>query len=120
MADGHRPLVADEGGFAPPLEDDHKTFELLVDAIETAGYIAGEEISLAVDVAATHFYHSDTGTYRLRSIGERLTRTQFLDRVVEWTERYPLISVKDPIAEHDWEGWHRLGDTRRDGDTGPR
>lgn len=110
LADGHRPLVADEGGFAPPLADIEAGFKLLVDAIDQAGYIAGEEISLAVDVAATHFYNPDTEAYELRSIGEQLSRAEMVDRVVEWTKQYPLVSVEDPLAEDDWEGWQRLAE----------
>lgn len=110
LDDGHRPLVADEGGFAPPLADIEAGFELLVDAIDQAGYVSGEEISLAVDVAATHFYNPDTGVYELRSVGEQLSRAEMADRVVEWTQQYPLVSVEDPLAEDDWEGWQRIVD----------
>jgi enolase len=109
-ADGYRPLVADEGGFAPPLDDDEEAFGLLVYAIDVAGYAPSDEVSLAVDVAATHFHDPDSRTYELRSIGERLTRAELVDRIVEWTERYPLVSVEDPLAEDDWDGWQHLAE----------
>lgn len=110
LTGGHRPLVADEGGFAPPLEVPEAGFDLLVEAIEAAGYEPGGEMSLGVDVAATHFYDPAAGRYDLESVGESLTGEELLDRVVGWTDRYPLVAVEDPLAEDDWSGWRRLTD----------
>jgi enolase len=105
---GHRPLVADEGGFAPPLDGIGAAFELLVGAIDEAGYVPGDELSLAVDVAATHFYDSDADRYEVESLGRSFTPDELVDLVGGWTERFPLVSVEDPLAEDDWTGWRRL------------
>jgi len=108
LTDGHRPLVADEGGFAPPLQDAEAAFDMLVDGITTAGYSPGGEISLAVDIASTHFHDPDSGMYELQSTGEHLASREMANRVVRWTKKYPLASVEDPLAEDDWEGWKHL------------
>lgn len=105
---GHRPLVADEGGFAPPLPDVTAAFELLTAGIREAGYEPGDQVALAVDVAATHFYDETSDTYRLESLGRTFTSEELTSLVVEWTEAYPLVSVEDPLAEDDWEGWRQL------------
>ncbi|WP_436924004.1 phosphopyruvate hydratase [Halosimplex amylolyticum] len=110
VADGHRPLVADEGGFAPPLSHVDDAFDLLVEAIETAGYVPGDDAALAVDVAATHFYDADEETYGIESIDRTLDREGMISLVAEWVESYPLVSVEDPLAEDDWEGWVSLTD----------
>jgi enolase len=115
LDEGHRPLVADEGGFAPPLDGIDEAFELLVDAIETAGYAPGEECSLAVDVAATHFYDAEAERYEIESLGRSFTPEAFGDLVVRWTEAFPLVSVEDPLAEDDWAGWRRLRERIGDG-----
>lgn len=107
---GHRPLVADEGGFAPPLDDVRDAFELLEDGVERAGYVPGEDVAFAVDVAASHFYDADSDTYRLESVGRTLSREEMIEQMVEWTEAYPLISVEDPLVEDDWQGWETLSE----------
>lgn len=106
--DGHRPLVADEGGFSPPLESIDDAFELLSESVQEAGYALGSEVSFAVDVAATHFYDEEHGVYRLESVGKTLTPSEMVDLILEWTERYPLVSIEDPLAEDDWDHWTRL------------
>ena len=108
VEDGHRPLVADEGGFAPPLDEIQDAFDLLLTSIEQAGYVPGDEVSIAVDVAATHFYDQGSETYRLESVDRQLTRGELIDLVVDWTESYPVCSIEDPLAEDDWTGWRRL------------
>ena len=107
---GHRPLVADEGGFAPPMTGIGEAFELVVDGIERAGYVPGDDVALAVDVAASHFYDAEADAYRLESVDRTLDREELRSLVVEWTESYPLISIEDPLAEDDWEGWARLAE----------
>jgi len=104
----HPPAVADEGGFVPPVADAGAAFELLVDAIRDAGYDPGDEVAIAVDVAATHFYDADADGYALA--GETLDRGAMIDRVVGWIDDYPVRSVEDPLAEDDWAGWERLAD----------
>jgi enolase len=111
VADGHRPLVADEGGFAPPLESVDGAFSLLESAVRDVGHEPSrEDVAFAVDVAATHFYDADDGRYRLGSLGRELDREGMLDLVTGWAERYPLVSVEDPLAEDDWEGFAALRD----------
>ena len=99
-----RPLVADEGGLAPPFPDVDAMLTDAVDAITAAGLTPGKDISLAIDVASSHFYAD--GQYRLGS--ETLTSKQLIVRIAEWTSRYPIISVEDGLAEEDWEYWPTL------------
>jgi enolase len=106
---GHRPLVADEGGFAPPLDDVTDAFELVCAGIEAAGLAPGEDVALAVDVAATEFYDPDRGRYGL-SDDVDLDATGMVDRVLAWVDRYPIVSVEDPLAEDDWDAWATLLD----------
>jgi enolase len=109
IGDGeHPPPVADEGGFVPPVADADAAFDCLVAAIHDAGYAPGREVAIAVDVAATHFYDADRDRYALA--GDRLDRDDMIDRVADWVDAYPLVSVEDPLAEDDWTGWERLAD----------
>ena len=96
-----RPLVADEGGLAPPFEDAEAMFQLAVDAIRVAGFMPGDEVALAIDVASSHFYKG--GLYHLA--GVPLTSRQMIDQVAGWVERFPIVSVEDGLAEDDWENW---------------
>ena len=93
--------VGDEGGFAPDLPTNEAALELLVEAIEVAGYRLGDEISLALDVAATEFHRE--GHYDLE--GGELESSEMVDYLVDLVERYPLVSIEDGMAEDDWEGW---------------
>lgn len=106
LAAGERPLVADEGGFAPSVASISGAFEFLAAAVRDAGYSLGDEIAFAVDVAATHFY--EDGRYELASLDRSLTRVEMVDLVEEWIEAYPVVSVEDPLMEDDWEGWQEL------------
>ena len=104
---GVRPLVADEGGFSPPLDGIANGFDLIEAAVRDAGHEpAVDDVAFAVDVAATHFYESSEGRYRLE--GESLDRESMIDRVLAWADEYPLVSIEDPLAEDDWAGWERL------------
>jgi len=119
-ARGERPLVAEEGGFAPALTTPEAGFDLLVGAIRDAGLTpgTGADVALAVDVAASEF-HDEEG-YALdgdgdgNGDGEPLDRAAMIDRVVDWVASYPLVSIEDPLGEDDWAGWRRLAD-RLDG-----
>jgi len=118
-AEGHRPLVADEGGFSPPLDGIEAAFELLADATRDAGYRpAADDVAFAVDVAATHFYDEARDRYVLDSRNETRTTVEMVELVVDWVERYPVVSIEDPLAEDDWRGWQqlsaRLAETARD------
>lgn len=111
---GNRPLVADEGGFAPPVESIEEAFDLLVNAIETAGFDPGTDIVIAIDVAASHFYDPTNERYNLSSVGVSLSSSEMVDQVVDWTDQYPIVSVEDPLDENDWAGWQELA-ARLDG-----
>lgn len=96
--------VGDEGGFAPDLDDDEEALSLIMEAIEIAGYDPGEQIWLALDVAASEF-HSE-GEYHLR--GERLSAMDLVELYRGWCDEYPVVSIEDGLAEDDWDGWRRL------------
>ena len=96
--------VGDEGGFAPNLATNESALELLVEAIETAGYAVGDEIALALDVAATELFRE--GRYRLE--GKEFTSPEMVDYLADLVDRYPLVSVEDGMAEDDWDGWKDL------------
>ncbi len=98
--------VGDEGGFAPDLSSNEAALELILAAIEKAGYRPGEEIALGLDVASSEFYRE--GKYVLASEGAALTSEEFADYLAAWVERYPIITIEDGMAEQDWEGWRRL------------
>ncbi len=107
--------VGDEGGFAPNLESDEEALELLVEAISAAGYKPGEDICLATDIAATEMYEEakkigEEGKYYFWKSKELKTRDEMIDWVVMLTEKYPLVSVEDGLAEEDWDGWKVLTD----------
>lgn len=104
--------VGDEGGFAPTLPSNETAIELILEAIAKAGYSAGLDIALALDVAATEFYHD--GKYTLASEKRELTSTELIELYESWTKKYPLLSIEDGLAEDDWEGHVEL--TKRLGD----
>jgi enolase len=93
--------VGDEGGFAPDLPDDRAVLDIIIEAIEAAGYKPGEEISIALDVAASEIYHA--GRYRLS--GAELTSEEMIEHLSGLVEDYPIISVEDGLDEADWDGW---------------
>ncbi|NLY53638.1 MAG: phosphopyruvate hydratase [Firmicutes bacterium] len=98
--------VGDEGGFAPNLESNEAALRVIMQAIELAGYRPGEDVMLALDVAATELYRD--GAYHLDSEGRTLTAAQMVDYYVDLVERYPIISIEDGLAEEDWDGWKLL------------
>ncbi len=102
----YRPGVADEGGYAPALGSNEMGFELMVEAMERAGFVPGRDVAIAVDVAASHFY--EKGRYRLAAEGAVLEAGQLIDRIVAWAESYPILSIEDGLAEDDWSGWKLL------------
>lgn len=101
---GERALSADEGGLAPSAGSIEELFELAVDAIDASGFRPGVDLSLCLDVAASHF--AVDGGYRIA--GELLSPEQMIDRVAGWVERYPIVSVEDGLAENDWVHWPML------------
>ena len=106
--------VGDEGGFAPNLKSNTEGFELIVEAIKKAGYEPGKDVCIAIDVAASEFYNKETGKYDLECEGRSLTNDYLIDFYAELVEKYPIISIEDPVDENDWDGFTkvtaRLGD----------
>jgi enolase len=99
--------VGDEGGFAPNLPSNHVAIETILEAIEKAGFIAGKDIYLGLDVASSEFYKD--GKYHLESENKQLTSAEFVDYLENWVRKYPaLISIEDGLAENDWDGWKLL------------
>ena len=98
--------VGDEGGFAPNLSSNEEAIEVILEAIAKAGYIAGEDILLGLDVASSEFYKD--GIYTLESENLKLDSQEFLQYLTPWFEKYPIITMEDGMAEDDWEGWKLL------------
>lgn len=110
-ADGQVTSVGDEGGFAPNLKDNEEPLKYIVRAIEAAGYKPGEDVKIAMDVAASEFYNTETGMYDLKkSNGGSLTTDQMIDWLEELVNKYPIVSIEDGLGERDWDGWKKLTD----------
>lgn len=108
---GHVTAVGDEGGFAPNLSSNEEPLEVIVKAIEKAGYVPGKDIVLAMDVAASEFYDKDSGKYVLaKSGGDVLSTDEIIDMYEEFIEKYPIVSIEDGLDEGDWDGWKKLTD----------
>ena len=99
--------VGDEGGFAPNIASNVEAIEVVLQAIEKAGYKPGEEIFIAMDAAASEFYDEEKKLYRFASTGDELTSSEMADYWKEWVDKYPIISIEDGMQEDDWEGWKR-------------
>ncbi len=100
--------VGDEGGFAPDLKSNAEAMDLILEAIAQAGYEAGTQVRIALDVAATEFYDADNGKYTLE--GNQLDSAGMVDLLAEWVEKYPICSIEDGCGEDDWDGWKLLTD----------
>jgi enolase len=103
---GHSTNVGDEGGFAPNLSSATEALDFILNAIEAAGYAAGEDVVLALDCAASEFF--EDGAYRLAGEGNTLTSDEMVDYLADLCKRYPIVSVEDGMAEDDWDGWAAL------------
>jgi enolase len=103
---GHRTLVGDEGGFAPQVPTNAEAFDLILEAIEKAGYTPGDQIMLAMDAAASEFYKD--GKYHLKTEGKVLSGAEMVDFLAEWCDKYPIISIEDGLHEDDWDSWTLL------------
>jgi enolase len=100
-------LVGDEGGFGPRLHSNEQALDLVVEAIQAAGFTPGQDAGLAIDIASSHFYRN--GRYHFGATGHAaLTAEDMIDLLGGWVERYPLLSIEDGLAEDDWEGWQKL------------
>ena len=105
---GMATTVGDEGGFAPSLPNHEAAIQLILEAIDKAGYQAGADVVLALDCAASAFY--DDGRYVLKSENLKLSSGEFTDFLAAWVDKYPIISIEDGMAESDWDGWRTLTD----------
>ena len=111
---GLNTAVGDEGGFAPNLSDTREALRFLKDAVERAGYRMGEDIAIALDVAASELYHAESGKYifpgESKMLGKRVSRTaeELIDYYQELADAFPIYSIEDPLDEEDWDGWELL------------
>lgn len=108
---GHSTNVGDEGGFAPNLGSNEEAIQVILEAIDKAGYKAGEDIYIALDPAASEYFITEENVYHLKkSTGEKLTPSQMVDFWEGWVKKYPIISLEDGMAEDDWDGWKLITD----------
>ncbi len=106
---GYSTNVGDEGGFAPNLKSNEEAVQLILQAIEKAGYKPGDDIGLTLDPAASEYYLKDENVYHLhKSTGDKLTPAQMVDYWADWVKNYPIISIEDGMDEDDWEGWELM------------
>ncbi len=105
---GMNTTVGDEGGFAPNLPSNEAAIEVILEAIGKAGFTAGKDIYLGLDIASSEFY--ENGLYNLASEGRKFTAEEFVDYLAGWVDQYPIISIEDAMDESDWEGWRLLTD----------
>ncbi|MBT4881172.1 MAG: phosphopyruvate hydratase [Flavobacteriales bacterium] len=109
QAQGHSTNVGDEGGFAPNLGSNEEAIQVVLKAIESAGYTPGVDMYIAMDAAASEFYNAEENVYHFhQSTGEKLTPAEMVDFWADWTEKYPILSIEDGLDEDDWEGWKSL------------
>ncbi len=102
---GYATLVGDEGGYAPALKTNAEAVETILEAIEKAGYKAGEDVAIALDPAASEFYDEKEKIYNLRTEGKKLSSQEMVAFWVDWVNKYPIVSIEDGLAQDDWEGW---------------
>lgn len=106
-ARGYSTAVGDEGGFAPNLKSNEEAVETILEAIEKAGYAAGEDILIALDPASSEFYRDGKYVFH-KSDNRELSSEEMADYWIDWTEKYPIVSIEDGMAENDWDGWKYL------------
>jgi len=109
---GMSTAVGDEGGFAPNVKNHEAAIQMILQAIDNAGYTAGSDVSLAIDCAASEFFKD--GKYRLEAEGLTLSAAEWTATLASWCDKYPIVSIEDGMAENDWAGWEEL--TRNLGD----
>jgi enolase len=101
--------VGDEGGFAPNIASNVEAIEVVLQAIETAGFKPGDDMMIAMDAASSEFYDASSGTYHFKkSTGDKLSSSDMVNYWSEWVNKYPIISIEDGMAEDDWKGWKEL------------
>lgn len=111
---GYSTNVGDEGGFAPNIGSNEEAIETVLKAIESAGFIPGQDVYIAMDAAASEFYDAKTGIYSFKSDGRQFTSEELVNYWIDWTKKYPILSIEDGLDEDDWTGWEAL--TRAVGD----
>jgi len=105
---GYMTLVGDEGGYAPNLKANSEAIDLILEAVEKAGFKPGEDVAIALDPAASEFYEEDNKIYNLRKENKKLDSAQMVDFWKSWVDQYPIVSIEDGLAQDDWEGWQML------------
>jgi len=113
---GYSTLVGDEGGFAPALKANNEAIEVILEAIEKAGFKAGrgKDVAIALDPAASELYEEDSKTYNLRKEGKKLTGEQMVEFWAKWIKDYPIVSIEDGLAQDDWDSWKLIVQTMGD------
>ncbi len=102
---GYATLVGDEGGYAPALKANEEAVEIILEAVEKAGYKLNEDVAIALDPAASEFYDEEEKVYHLRTEGRKLSSQEMVAFWVDWVNKYPIVSIEDGLAQDDWEGW---------------
>ncbi len=105
---GYTALVGDEGGYAPALKANAEAVEVILEAVEKAGYKAGDQVAIALDPAASELYEEESHLYNLRREGKKLNSEQMVAFWKSWVDQYPIVSIEDGLAQDDWEGWKLL------------
>ena len=105
---GYTVLVGDEGGYAPALKTNAEAVEVILTAIEKAGYKPGDQVAIALDPAASEWY--EDGTYNLRREGKRLSSPEMVEFWKGWVDKYPIVSIEDGLAQDDWDGWKLMNE----------
>ena len=105
---GYATLVGDEGGYAPALKANKEAVETILEAIEMAGFVPGEDVAIALDPAASEFYDDEEKIYHLRTENRKLTSPEMVAFWVDWINQYPIVSLEDGLAQDDWDGWKLL------------
>ncbi len=103
---GLNTAVGDEGGFAPDLGSNAEALDLILEAVDSAGYKAGDQVRIALDVAATEFYNAESGKYTME--GRDFSSAEMVDLLASWVDKYPICSIEDGCSEDDWDGWKLL------------
>lgn len=105
---GYATLVGDEGGYAPNLKANVEAVEVILEAIEKAGFTAGKDVAIALDPAASEFYDEEKKIYNLRTEGKKLDPAQMVDFWKSWVDQFPIVSIEDGLGQDDWDGWKMM------------
>ncbi len=102
--------VGDEGGFAPNLGSNEEAIQVVIEAVEKAGFTPGEDMHIALDAASSEFYNTETGKYVFHSTGDQMSSSEMVEFWADWCQKYPIVSIEDGLAEDDWSGWKQITD----------